>query len=203
MFFPVAGVLDKMPAETWEAYAPLFREHSTAAVSARTAGGAGAGRGGRQSAGAHLLALEFLLESAVGLQARLERRRHVPDDRSRRSPMRARPASTITSSSTDCWFTGLYTPRAARATPSSSPRCPWTARARRFSARYPHAKVNAQQMQDLAALIHLCGAGVAQGLRAQRLPSAAGQRCGDHSAAQYLASVNTMMRQFRRLAAKE
>ena len=32
MFFPVSGVLHKMPTETWEAYAPLFREHSTAAV---------------------------------------------------------------------------------------------------------------------------------------------------------------------------
>src|SRR5262245_24425321 len=32
MFFPVSGALAKEPAATWAAYAPLFRAHSTAAV---------------------------------------------------------------------------------------------------------------------------------------------------------------------------
>src|SRR5215470_7442169 len=30
MLFPVSGAMNKMPAETWRQYAPLFREYSTA-----------------------------------------------------------------------------------------------------------------------------------------------------------------------------
>jgi hypothetical protein len=32
MFFPVSDAMNKMPAETWEQYAPLFREYSTATI---------------------------------------------------------------------------------------------------------------------------------------------------------------------------
>src|ERR1019366_608765 len=32
MFFPVSGALNKMPAETWRQYAPLFKEYSTATI---------------------------------------------------------------------------------------------------------------------------------------------------------------------------
>jgi hypothetical protein len=34
MFFPVSGTMNKIPAETWRQYAPLFREYSTAAITA-------------------------------------------------------------------------------------------------------------------------------------------------------------------------
>jgi hypothetical protein len=32
MLFPVSGTLNKMPAETWRQYAPLFNENSTANI---------------------------------------------------------------------------------------------------------------------------------------------------------------------------
>ena len=32
MFFPVAGALNKLPAETWRQYGPLFRANSTATI---------------------------------------------------------------------------------------------------------------------------------------------------------------------------
>jgi hypothetical protein len=32
MLFPVTGAMNKMPAETWRQYAPLFREYSTATI---------------------------------------------------------------------------------------------------------------------------------------------------------------------------
>jgi hypothetical protein len=58
-----------------------------------------------------------------------------------------------------------------------------------------------QQKHDLAALVHLCGAGAGDGYarRGFRLPD--GQRCGDHHVGRYLARVNAMKRQFVRLAA--
>ena len=32
IFFPVSATMNKLPAETWRQYAPLFREYSTATV---------------------------------------------------------------------------------------------------------------------------------------------------------------------------
>ena len=32
LFFPVSGVLWKAPAQTWQAYAPIFRRHATATI---------------------------------------------------------------------------------------------------------------------------------------------------------------------------
>src|SRR3954467_15134645 len=32
LFFPVSGVLSKTPAETWRQYQPIFRQHSTPAI---------------------------------------------------------------------------------------------------------------------------------------------------------------------------
>src|SRR5260370_25827701 len=32
MLFPVSGAMNKMPAETWQQYAPLFREYSTSTI---------------------------------------------------------------------------------------------------------------------------------------------------------------------------
>jgi len=58
------------------------------------------------------------------------------------------------------------------------------------------------QKQELAALIHLCGAGagdeyVRRGFRL--LPA---QRCGDHEARAYVARVDAMKGVFARLAAQ-
>ena len=32
LFFPVSGVLYRLPSETWDAYGSAFRKHSTAAI---------------------------------------------------------------------------------------------------------------------------------------------------------------------------
>jgi len=58
-----------------------------------------------------------------------------------------------------------------------------------------------QQKQDLAALIHLCGAGAAEAFARRGFRPAPGERCGDHEAALYLARVNSAKRDFIRLAA--
>ena len=65
----------------------------------------------------------------------------------------------------------------------------------------PASSAGAAQKQDLAALIHLCGA--AAGKPYARAASAwrPGQRCGDHELRAYLARVNAMKRVFARLSA--
>jgi len=68
-------------------------------------------------------------------------------------------------------------------------------------ARRPNARVSARQKQDLAALIHLCGAGPAAAFARRGYHLTPNERCGDREAATYLAQVNAMKRQFLRLAA--
>ncbi|CAL77245.1 conserved hypothetical protein; putative signal peptide [Bradyrhizobium sp. ORS 278] len=67
-------------------------------------------------------------------------------------------------------------------------------------ARQPAAKPTAQQKQDLAAVIHLCGAGPAAAFIRRGYKPDDGERCGDHSVSLYLASVNALKRSFRKLA---
>jgi hypothetical protein len=58
-----------------------------------------------------------------------------------------------------------------------------------------------QQKQDLAAIIHLCGAGGGDAFARRGFKLTPGQKCGDHDVHAYLAQVNTMKRLFSRLAA--
>jgi hypothetical protein len=53
-----------------------------------------------------------------------------------------------------------------------------------------------ERQQELAALIHLCGAGAGDAYVRRGLRLAAGERCGDHDARDYLARVNGMKRVF-------
>jgi len=57
-----------------------------------------------------------------------------------------------------------------------------------------------QQKQDLAVVIHLCGAGAGDAYARRGFRLTAGQRCGDHDVRGYLARVNAMKRLFARLA---
>jgi hypothetical protein len=201
MFFPVAGVLNKMPSETWSAYAPLFREHSTAAI------------------GPELLAALAQVEAAGNPLARTYWRWRLTWD-----PLSVyKPASSavgmyqMTDAAfsdardacvhdhvvvDDCWFTGLYT----RVLPSHAIELAAVSLDRQAAsilAKYPNAGLTSRQQQDLAALIHLCGAGVARTYARNGFHLPSGQRCGDHSAGRYLAAVNTMTRRFRQIALNE
>ena len=59
-------------------------------------------------------------------------------------------------------------------------------------------KATAQQKQDLAAFIHLCGAGPATAYARRKFQMVATDHCGDHLVAGYVARVNAMKRQFLR-----
>lgn len=70
-------------------------------------------------------------------------------------------------------------------------------------ARVPDAKPTPREKQDLATLIHLCGAGPALAFARRGFKSGDGERCGDHLASAYLARVNVLKREFKRLAAAD
>ena len=63
------------------------------------------------------------------------------------------------------------------------------------------AAATLQKKQDLAAVIHLCGAGAGHAYAMRGFRPIPRQRCGDHDVRDYLARVNAMKYQFARLAA--
>lgn len=62
------------------------------------------------------------------------------------------------------------------------------------------APATLQRKQDLAAVIHLCGAGAGHTYAARGFRLIPHQRCGDHDVRTYLAHVNGMKQQFARPA---
>ena len=99
-----------------------------------------------------------------------------------------------------CWFNSLYTrvvpSHAIELTAASLDRAVANAIGTRWGGR-----VTLRQKQDLAALIHLCGAGAGQAHAARGFRLALHQRCGDHDVRAYLLRVNAMKGEFARLAA--
>jgi len=183
LLFPVSGVLNKTPAETWRQYEPIFREHSTAIMTPE------------------LLAALAQVEGAGNPVARTYWRWRLTHQ-----PFEVyRPASSavgmyqITDAtfaearrlcihdhavSEDCWFNFLYT----RTVPSHA--VEMTAAFLDRAVQRRMKKGTLQQKQDLAALIHLCGESVRPGVR----------RCGEHDTQAYLAQVNAMKRVFTKLS---
>ena len=187
LFFPVSGVLNKTPAETWREYGPAFRAHSTAIMTpellAALAQVEGAGNPLAQTYWRWRLTHQPFevyrpASSAVGMyqitDARFQEARrlcihkHIATD--------------------DCWFNFLY----MRTVPSHAVEMT-SAFLDRAVQRRNLKGATLQQRQDLAALIHLCGESV-------RLEA---QRCGDHDARAYLAQVNAMKRVFRKLSSEK
>jgi hypothetical protein len=69
-------------------------------------------------------------------------------------------------------------------------------------AHRQNARASPQRKQELAAIVHLCGAGPAKGFASRGFHLIDGERCGDHDVATYLAQISAMKREFLRLAAQ-
>ncbi|MTJ82287.1 MAG: lytic transglycosylase domain-containing protein [Telmatospirillum sp.] len=205
MLFPVAGVLKKMPSATWDQYGPLFREYSTAQVSpellAALAQVEGAGDPvahtyWRWRPTWNLLSLYQPASSAVGMYQMTD----PTFSDARRYCIRQHKvvAATAWGDWQSCWFTDLYT----RVLPSHAVQLTAISLDRSITAILARAGRNPgrDQTDELAAVIHLCGAGTARSYADRGFRLAAGERCGDHEAARYVGQVVEMIRQFRRLS---
>jgi hypothetical protein len=98
-----------------------------------------------------------------------------------------------------CWLNSLYT----RVVPSHAVELTSALLDRNVASilqRHRIASATLQQKQDLAAVIHLCGAGAGDAYARRGFRLTADQRCGDHDVRGYLARVNAMQRVFGRLA---
>ncbi|MGH7393675.1 MAG: lytic transglycosylase domain-containing protein, partial [Candidatus Rokuibacteriota bacterium] len=99
-----------------------------------------------------------------------------------------------------CWFNGLYT----RVVPSHAVELTAALLDRGVASTLRRQRIAAAmlaQKQDLAAVIHLCGAGTGDAYARRGFRLAPDQRCGDHDVRGYLAQLNGMKRLFARLAA--
>lgn len=207
LFFPVSDALAKSPSETWRRYGPLFSKHSTAVITpeflAALAQVEGAGNPvARTYWRWRLTQNPFELyqpaSSAVGMYQITdatfrEAKRYCIHDH---VVVEDGPWDDVRS----CWFNSLYT----RVVPSHAIELT-AARLDRGVARVVErrriAAATLQQKQNLAAVIHLCGARAGDVYAARGLRLTAGQRCGDHNVSAYLAQVNGLQRRFARLVA--
>jgi hypothetical protein len=207
LFFPVSGTLAKTPSETWRAYAPLFRAHSTAVIPPELlASLAQVEAAGNPVARTywrwHLTWNPFDLyqpaSSAVGMY-------QITDPTFREAKRYCIRDHVVIEEGPwydvhTCWFNGLYT----RVVPSHAVELTAALLDRRVAGAIARQRISAatsRQKEDLAAVIHLCGAGPGEVYARGGFRLKPGQRCGDHDVAAYLARVNAMKRQFVRLAA--
>jgi hypothetical protein len=207
MLFPVSGVLAKTPPETWRQYGPLFRKHSTAVVTPELLAALAQVEGGGNPAARpswrwrltwNPLELYRPASSAVGMYqitdaAFREAKRYCIHDH---AVVEDGPWHDVRS----CWFNGLYT----RVVPSHAVELTAAFLDRSVAnaiGRQRIAAATLEEKQDLAAVIHLCGAGSGDPYARRGFWLTAGQRCGEHDVNSYLAQVHAMKRQFVRLDA--
>ena len=207
LFFPVSGSLAKTPAQTWRAYGSLFDKHSTAVIRPELLAALAQVEGSGNPMARTYWKWRFTwnpfkvyqpASSAEGMFQITDgtfgqaRRYCIHDHIVVEEGPWHDPRS--------CWFNALYMrvvpDHAVELTAALLDRT--VARALR---RYRISSASLQQRQDLAAVIHLCGAGagntyVKRGFRLRR-----GERCGDHDVRSYLAEVNALKRQFAQLTA--
>ncbi|TCU74875.1 transglycosylase-like protein with SLT domain [Bradyrhizobium sp. R2.2-H] len=201
LFVLIGNALDKEPAETWASYGPLFRHASTATImpellaalaQVESSGNPVARTYWRWRWSFNPLAIYRPASSAVGLF-------QMTDPAFAEAARFCVRGNAVTQ--TGCGFTSFY----IRAVPSHAIELASVYLDRQMALVLSLAgdiKANATQKQDLAAFIHLCGAGPATAYARRKFQMLAGERCGDHLVAAYLARVNAMKRQFLRLAAE-
>jgi hypothetical protein len=198
LFFPVSGALFKTPTETWREYQLLFREHSTSVMTpellAALAQVEGSGNpvartAWRWRATHDPREIYRPASSAVGMYQITdgtfrETRRHCIRDH--------------VALEDNCWFTSLY----ARVIPSHAVEMTSAYLDRRVASTLARRRAAATlaQKQDLAALIHLCGAAAGDAYVARAFRLTPRQRCGEHDTRAYLERVRTMKRVFARLS---
>ncbi len=209
LFFPVSGTLFKTPRETWREYGPIFRKHATEVISPELLAALAQVEGSgnpiartywRWSWRLRLSEIYRPATSAVGMyqitDGTFEEAKHycIHDH----IAVEDGPWNDWRS----CWFNSLY----FRVIPSHAVELTAAyldVHVREILARYEVRSATLQQKQNLAALIHLCGAGAGSEYVRRGLRLSAGQRCGDHEARTYVARVDAMKREFAQIAAED
>jgi hypothetical protein len=205
IFFPLDTSLDKSVAETWQDYGPLFREHATTVITPDLLAALAQVEGNGNPLARTYWRRQFSwnpfewyrpASSAVGMFQMtngtfLTAKRYCIHDHivAEDGPWDAWRS---------CWFNSLYT----RVLPSHA--------IEMTAALLDHHVATAigtrpratfRQKQELAAIIHLCGARAGREFAARHFRLTPHQRCGSHDARTYLTRVSLMQQQFSKLNA--
>ncbi|GJL66354.1 MAG: transglycosylase [Nitrospirales bacterium] len=207
IFFPLDQTLNKSPVQTWKEYESLFREHATAIITPEFLAALAQVEGGgnpvartywRWQLTWNPLELFKPASSAVGMY-------QITDGTFSEAKHYCIHDHVVVEDGPwhdwkSCWFNSLYT----RILPSHAIEL--------TAALLDHqvtqtlgpkriGKVTLQRKQDLAAVIHLCGAGAGRAYAARGLKLTRHQRCGDHKVSKYLAKINELKFEFAKPAA--
>ena len=208
LLFPVSGVLYKTPSETWSQYAPLFEKYSTPTMSPELLAAIAQVEGSgnpivrtywRWSWGGPLFEIYRPASSAVGMfqitdGTFSESKRYCIRDH---AVVEDGPWHDLRS----CWFNSLY----ARVFPGDAIELTSAYLDHHVAlivARGRHQPVPLPLRQQLAAVIHLCGAGAGEAFAGRGYRLTEGQRCGDHDVRAYVARIDAMRRLFATIEAQ-
>ena len=198
VFAPVSGAFNKTPAETWRQYAPLFREYSAASISpellAALAQVEGAGNPVASTYWRWRLTWNpFTIYQPASSSIGMFQMTDAAFAEAR--PYCIRDDIVVEDG---CSLTGL------EFSGPTEPRCRayggvFGRKVTAILAPPLKAAASVQQKRELAAIIHLCGAGSAKAFARRGFHPIAGERCGDQEVATYFTQINAMAWEFLRI----
>ena len=205
LLFPVSGTLNKTPAQTWREYGALFERFSTALIApdvlAALAQVEGAGNPAAQtywrwSWRPAPFEVYRPASSAVGMYQLT----NCTFAEARKLCIRDHQviAEGAWNDWHSCWFNRLY----SRVVPAHAVELTAAYLDRAVAGileRHRLTHSTGAQRRQLAALIHLCGAGAGEAYADRGLRLVPEQRCGDHEARVYIERVDAASRLFATL----
>ena len=189
----------KTPRQTWEEYGALFRAHATASIppellaavaQAESAGNPAARTYWRWRLDWNPIEVYRPASSAVGMFQITDAR--FADAKRFCIHGNARVQAGAWYDPRTCWFNAFY----FRVVPSHAIEMTSAF----LDQQIGSLKATPMQKQDLAAVIHLCGATAGEAFARRGFRPARGQRCGEHDLRAYLSRVDALKHEFRKLS---
>lgn len=206
LFFPVSGTLNKTPWQTWQQYERIFHRNSTSVMTAGLLAAIAQVEGSgnpvartywRWSWSLHPLQVYRPASSAVGMyqitNSTFSEARHYCIHN--HAVVEDGPWNDWHS----CWFNRLY----SRVIPAHAAELTSAYLDHNISVileRHRMTGTSLQHKQELAAVIHLCGAGAGDDYSRRNFRLMNDQHCGDQDVRAYIARIEAMKVEFSRLA---
>jgi hypothetical protein len=208
LFFPVSGTLNKVPAETWRQYGPLFEKYSTNLISpellAALAQVEGSGNPVAQTYWRwawrpRAFDIYRPASSAVGMY-------QITDGTFAEAKKYCIRSHAVVADGPwndwhSCWFNSLY----LRVLPSHAVEltAAYLDRGVSLALKERRFRDASSRISELAAVIHLCGAAAGDSYVQHGMRLSEAQHCGDQEVREYLVRVDTAKRIFAALRAAD